>query len=131
MVYGGRGMNNLGQRIKSIRLSFGENMREFGERFDASDSLVSRWEKHGVVPTPERLKAIAELSNQTVDELLDATDYKQLYEQQKQRADQAEKRWEKLKEHFIKEKEQSFGILSWSRNNGMLELIEKLEEDGE
>ncbi len=51
--------------------------------------------------------------------------------EQKQRADRAEKRWERLKEYFIKEKEQSFGILSWSRNNGMLELIEKLEEDGE
>lgn len=51
--------------------------------------------------------------------------------EQKQRADRAEKRWVKLKEHFIKEKEQSFGILSWSRNNGMLELMEDLEEDGE
>lgn len=87
------------------------------------------------------------------------TNYKSLYEQQKQRADElerklnkeieeskrqlrrwyeelkradrAEKRWEKLKEHFINEKEQSFGILSWSRNDGMLELMEQLEEDGE
>jgi len=58
-------------------------------------------------------------------------DIRSMYEQQKQRADRLEKRWEKLKEHFIKEKEQSFGILSWSRNNGMLELMEKLEEDGE
>lgn len=55
--------------------------------------------------------------------------YKQLYKQQKQRADVLEKRWHKLKEHFIKEKEQSFGMLSWSRNNGVLELIEKLEEN--
>ena len=55
--------------------------------------------------------------------------YKSWYEQQKQRADELEKRWHKLKEHFIKEKEQSFGMLSWSRNNGVLELIEKLEED--
>lgn len=58
-------------------------------------------------------------------------DIRGMYEQQKLRADRVEKRWEKLKEHFIKEKEQSFGILSWSRNNGMLELMEKLEEDGE
>lgn len=55
--------------------------------------------------------------------------YKNWYEQQKHRADRAEKRWEKLKEHFIKEKEQSLGILSWSRNDGMLELMEQLEED--
>lgn len=46
-----------------------------------------------------------------------------------ERADELEKRWEKLKEHFIKEKEQSFGMLSWSRNNEVLELIERLEED--
>ena len=55
--------------------------------------------------------------------------YKSWYQQQKQRADELEKRWHKLKEHFIKEKEQSFGMLSWSRNNGVLELIEKLEEN--
>lgn len=52
-----------------------------------------------------------------------------LLSDEKQRADRAEKRWSELKEHFIKEKEQSFGILSWSRNNGMLELIEQLEEE--
>lgn len=46
-----------------------------------------------------------------------------------ERADELERRWEKLKEHFVKEKEQSFGMLSWSRNNGVLELIEKLEEN--
>ena len=55
--------------------------------------------------------------------------YKSWYEQQKQRADELERRWHKLKEHFVKEKEKSFGMLSWSRNNGVLELIEKLEED--
>ncbi len=55
--------------------------------------------------------------------------YVKLYEQQKQRADELEKRWKKLKEHFVKEKEKSFGMLSWSRNNGTLELIERLQED--
>ncbi|MBC9873678.1 hypothetical protein [Macrococcoides bohemicum] len=63
--------------------------------------------------------------------VLESDYYKRLYENEKQRTDELERRWKKLKEHFIKEKEQSFGILSWSRNNGMLELIEKLEEDGE
>ncbi|TDL39409.1 hypothetical protein EVU91_04500 [Macrococcoides bohemicum] len=79
------------------------------------------------------------LTNEEYDNLLRQIDEKTGYiavyaeemNEQKQRADQLEKRWEKLKEHFIKEKEQSFGILSWSRNNGMLELMEKLEEDGE
>ncbi|PKE26147.1 hypothetical protein [Macrococcoides caseolyticum] len=46
-----------------------------------------------------------------------------------ERADELEKRWKKLKEHFVKEKEKSFGILSWSRNNAVLELIERLQED--
>lgn len=71
------------------------------------------------------------ISEEHFNLIFESPDYKKMYEQQKQRADRAEKRWEKIKEHFIKEKEQSFGILSWSRNNGMLELIEKLEEDGE
>ncbi|VUC68934.1 Uncharacterised protein [Macrococcoides caseolyticum] len=47
----------------------------------------------------------------------------------KNKVSELEKRWKKLKEHFVKEKEQSFGILSWSRNNGVLELIERLEEN--
>lgn len=55
--------------------------------------------------------------------------WNKLYVEQKQRADELEKRWHKLKKHFIKEKEQSFGMLSWSRNNGVLELMERLQED--
>lgn len=50
-------------------------------------------------------------------------------EQQKQRADELEKRWEKLKKHFNEEKEKSLGILSWSRNNAILELMAELQED--
>ena len=53
---------------------------------------------------------------------------KQIQESNK-RAEELEKRWEKLKEHFVKEKDKSFGMLSWSRNNGTLELIERLQED--
>ncbi|WP_232751066.1 helix-turn-helix domain-containing protein [Macrococcoides caseolyticum] len=65
--------NELGKRIKNIRLSLGDNMREFGQRFkgfEASDSIVSRWEKGKSVPSPERLKRIAELGNISVNELL-------------------------------------------------------------
>lgn len=79
------------------------------------------------------------LTNEEYDNLLHQIDKKTEYitlctkerNKQKQRADELEKRWEKLKKHFIKEKEQSFGMLSWSRNDGMLELMEQLEEDGE
>lgn len=65
----------VGDKIKSIRLGYGDNMREFGERFSptASDSVVSRWEKGKSVPSPKRLKRIAELGNMTVDELLGNT----------------------------------------------------------
>lgn len=95
-------MTSLGQRIKLIRLSLGENTREFGKRFGASDSNVIRWENNTNKPNPERLKAIAELSNQSVGELLNTTDYQKLYEQQKQRADELEKRWSELRD-FLNE----------------------------
>ncbi|UOB21495.1 helix-turn-helix domain-containing protein [Macrococcus armenti] len=91
-------LTSLGQRIKSIRLSLGENTSEFGKRFGASGSNVIRWENNVNKPNPERLKAIAEFNNQSVEELLDVTDYKQLYEQQKQRADELEKRWNELRD---------------------------------
>lgn len=74
---------SLGKRIKLIRLSLGDNMREFGERIadclgqekiDApSDSIVSRWEKGVSKPSPDRIKAIAKLGDISVDELLYGT----------------------------------------------------------
>lgn len=70
----------IGSRIKLIRLSFGDNMREFGERISEklgipkddsiSDSIVSRWEKGVSIPSPDRLKIIARLGNISVEELL-------------------------------------------------------------
>lgn len=68
----------LGKRIKSIRLSYGDNLEEFGKRkikntdtsLNATRSLVSAWENGRYVPSPERLKIIAELGNMTVEELL-------------------------------------------------------------
>ena len=62
----------VGDKIKSIRLEYGETLEEFGKRFSphASDSIVSRWEKGKSLPSPKRLRAIAELGSMTVDELL-------------------------------------------------------------
>ena len=34
-----------GQRIKEHRLNLGETMEEFGRRFNAHKSIVSKWEK--------------------------------------------------------------------------------------
>lgn len=64
--------DDLGQRIKEIRLSLGETAEVFGNRFDpsANRSLVSAWENGRYIPSPERLKVIAELGNVSVEELL-------------------------------------------------------------
>lgn len=77
-------------------------------------------------------------------------DYKKMYEQQKLRADECckvidnlgrcaklqeekidrlEKRWSELKKYFEKQIDKSYGLLHWSRCNGMLELMQQLEED--
>lgn len=65
----------LGSRIKQHRQDKGLNMREFGELIDnASDSIVSRWEKDVSIPKPKRLKLIADDMNITVTELLNGSD---------------------------------------------------------
>ncbi|WP_240628327.1 helix-turn-helix domain-containing protein [Macrococcoides goetzii] len=68
--------HDVGRRIKSIRLKKGFNMREFGERLDnASDSIVSRWEKGKTLPNSNRLKKIAEIGEVSIDELLYGKEY--------------------------------------------------------
>lgn len=64
-------MKITGERIKDIRLELGETLETFGKRFDppANRSLVSGWENNRYTPSPERLKAIAELGGTTVEEL--------------------------------------------------------------
>ncbi len=61
-------VDNLGQRIKIIRLKKGDTLKEFGERFvpHASHSLVSRWERNINKPNRERLEQIARLGNVSV-----------------------------------------------------------------
>jgi len=63
---------SVGRRIKEIRLSKGDTLAEFGGHFEkeASDSIVSRWERGVSLPNKERLKAISEIGNISVDELL-------------------------------------------------------------
>lgn len=62
---------DIGIKIKAIRQSLGKNLREFGELVDdASDSIVSRWEKGISKPNPYRLKRIAELGNKSIAYLL-------------------------------------------------------------
>lgn len=65
----------LGNRIKQHRQDKGLNMREFGELIDnASDSIVSRWEKDISKPNAKRLKLIADDMNITVTELLNGSE---------------------------------------------------------
>lgn len=66
----------VGQRIKSIRLSLGYTLEEFGSKMNptASDSIVSRWEKGVSIPNNGRLVDIAFYGQISVDELLYGTD---------------------------------------------------------
>lgn len=65
----------LGERIKQHRQDKGLNMREFGELIgNASDSIVSRWERDVSIPKIKRLKLIADDMNITVTELLNGSD---------------------------------------------------------
>ncbi len=65
----------LKNNIEKIRLgdnihSKSYNKKEFGELFDSTGSLVSKWEKGTVIPNPERLFSISKFGNITVEELL-------------------------------------------------------------
>ncbi|MGH2107846.1 helix-turn-helix domain-containing protein [Aerococcus urinaeequi] len=82
----------IGRRINSIRIEKGDNLREFGERIARkmnipkdqapADSLVSRWEKGKNRPNNERLKAIADIGNKTVEYLLyGGVDVKKIYDE--------------------------------------------------
>ena len=65
-------MVSTGERIKNIRLELGETLEKFGKRFNppANRSLVSGWENNRYIPSPERLKVIAELGGIQVKELV-------------------------------------------------------------
>lgn len=64
--------SSLGDRIKTIRLSLGLNLQQFGDEFNpvADKSIVSRWERGRSTPNAERIKKIAELGGISVEELL-------------------------------------------------------------
>lgn len=72
----------IGLRIKNIRLNNSKNLREFGEEISKlsnekkyiSDSIVSRWEKGVSIPNAKRLKAIANYGNVTTNFLLYGSD---------------------------------------------------------
>ena len=63
-------MKTTGERIKDIRLENGMSKTEFGKLFEATGSLVNKWETNQVTPTKKRLKEIAEFGGIKVKELI-------------------------------------------------------------
>lgn len=60
----------VGSRIKSIRKNIGLNQTDFAKKINATLPAVSNWETGKNIPNNERLKAISNLVNISVDELL-------------------------------------------------------------
>lgn len=65
-----RTQQNIGSKIKEIRLSLGESMEEFGKRFNTSKGTVNNWEKDRNFPNKANLKIIADIAGISVNKLL-------------------------------------------------------------
>lgn len=65
--------SDIGSRIKSIRVSTGLTMNDFGKKLDpvATKGTVSNWEKGNYLPNNTRMKQIAELGNVSMLYLLE------------------------------------------------------------
>lgn len=75
------GINNIaiGARIRAIRLVKGLTMAEFGEMLSVRQSSVNYWENGRNIPNNQRIKAIADMANISVQELLYGTQDKVMY----------------------------------------------------
>ncbi|KAA9293730.1 MULTISPECIES: helix-turn-helix domain-containing protein [Aerococcus] len=65
--------DNVGKRIKKIRVDRGWSLEAFGEKIEdppVKPGIISRWENGKSLPNNQRIKAIADLGGITVDELL-------------------------------------------------------------
>lgn len=60
----------IGQKIKEIRLNRGMTLKEFGNLFDAAESIVLRWENGTSLPSRTRLKKLADLTGVLVSEFI-------------------------------------------------------------
>ena len=63
----------IGSRIRNIRLNKGMTLEEFGSLFNASKSIVYRWENGTSIPNAERFKAISKIGDVSIDNLLYGT----------------------------------------------------------
>jgi len=66
-------MDQLGERLKAIRLQAGVSLRELARQADVSPSLVSQIENGKSQPSVATLYAFSQLLNVSVDELFDST----------------------------------------------------------
>lgn len=60
----------VGHRIKKIRIKKGLSQKEFAKKTNSTIPAISNWENGRNLPNKERLKAIAELGEMSVSELL-------------------------------------------------------------
>ncbi|WP_239454520.1 helix-turn-helix domain-containing protein [Mammaliicoccus sciuri] len=90
----------VGKRIRSIRLKHGMSMAEFGNYLSASKGNVATWEKGISLPNKSRIKSIAKLGSMPIDELLDITNYEELYALEKERNSLLEQEIQVLKEQL-------------------------------
>lgn len=69
----GNNKKEIGSRIKSIRISQGLSMEEFGKKFEpkATKGTVSNWENGNYLPNNERLKRISEIGQVSMLYLLE------------------------------------------------------------
>lgn len=61
---------NVGNRIKKIRVIRNYTLEEFGKLFGANKSNVFRWENGSALPNKERMLQLTKLAGITVNELL-------------------------------------------------------------
>lgn len=61
---------DIGEKIKEIRLNRGMTLKEFGNLFDAAESIVLRWENGTSLPSKSRLKKLADLTGVSVSEFV-------------------------------------------------------------
>ena len=68
-------MEDIGKRIKEIRLEQGLSQEKFGKILSVSQDTVSLWEKGKSLPVTELLIAIATKFDVSVDYILCLKDY--------------------------------------------------------
>ena len=68
-------IENIGKRIKEIRLEYGLSQQQFGKLLSVSQDTISLWENGKSLPTTEFLIAIAKHFNVSADYILSLIDY--------------------------------------------------------